>query len=720
MDAITSQISLYLKQYGISNNMAVIGGAIFVVGMSVLSSFFGKASNSVDKNNAKGNNNAHKNDAKISNEQYNANLTALLAAEDSKKNKNKKNKNKNKKKQHGSQAAFVSSLSAQDLGDDGDVEDSDDEDTFIKSPSHKKDKKKGKKLSGEEKVIVKKEEKVVVEKVVDKKIVEETTNDNVTTNDKKKKKKKKNKNDYTKTAAVAAADSTPISTPVVPEISVNAGGNARETNSERAARLERMKARSIGADVKKDVPSSSGKSNSDSNTSNTSNQVVVEDEGWSIAGDRSKKQKVVEKENVKDVVSSAVVSDPSDAAVSNGTSIDDGNVKTEEDATSSTPVVVATPPAPPAPPAPVEVTKTVTVDSRKVGRIIGPKGKTMKEIMAVTNVKIDIPRIEDKTISSKNSNTVDVTVVGSKNGTKKAISAIEELCAKGYAKLIAEEGFQESTITVSPSTQQELVSSGGKCLQALQTQCGVKLNLNLNDNGKKDSNSSNNSSRRESTKLVIAGSKEGVEMCKDVLKAIAKVFHHEMTHPGMIHTEVDVPEHMYKIIIGKKGNEIKHIQANFKVHVHIPQTNANIVEGEERPTQVLVVGQPNGVQGAVRYIEKIVEKAVAREQGIDDIVDGENGNNVVSSSVPPPTSEEDAPPEWMDRFDYAKLRAREDEKFLAAAKELTEQEQRTGTQAPIQSQNTSPNQAGTDSINGIGTGSMPTPQEAWGLVGTTF
>ena len=135
MDAITSQISLYLKQYGISNNMAVIGGAIFVVGMSVLSSFFGKASNSVDKNNAKANNNAHKNDAKISNEQCNANLTALLAAEDSKKNKNKKNKNKNKKKQHGSQAAFVSSLSAQDLGDDGDVEDSDDEDTFIKSPT---------------------------------------------------------------------------------------------------------------------------------------------------------------------------------------------------------------------------------------------------------------------------------------------------------------------------------------------------------------------------------------------------------------------------------------------------------------------------------------------------------------------------------------------------------------------------------------------------------
>ena len=726
MNAMFPQISQYLKQYGIDNNLVMIGGGILMVAFSVLSSFLrGKqASNTMEKIDVKStDNNTSKNDMKIRNEQYNANLTALLAAEDSKKNKKKKNKNKNKKKQQGTQAGFVSSLSAQGMGDDGDIEDSDDEDVVITVGRPKKNNKNRKESSKDEKVkeIVQKEVKqeVVVVQVAGEKveknkenpIVENTSNKNSITNDKKKK-MKKNKNDSTTTTTENTTTSTVPATTA--KNHANTGGNARETEQERAARLERMKARSA-EEAKKDVPSSSSSNNNSSN-----NKVAVEeDEGWSIAGDRSKKMKTVEPE--KEIVETPVVeSIPNDDAVNDVTSIDDANVKIEEVA------IVATPVAPPVPPAPVEITKTVTVDSRKIGRIIGPKGKTMKEIMAATNVKIDIPRIEERTNSNKNNNTVDITVVGSKNGTKKAISAIEELCTKGYAKLIAEEGFQESTITVSPSTQQELVSSGGKCLQTLQTQCNVRLNLNLNDNKNKNNNNSNN--RKESAKLVIAGTQEGVAMCKEVINSIAKVFHHEMTHPGMIHSEVDVPEHMYKIIIGKKGSEIKHIQANFKVNVHIPQPTTTItpLEGEvQSSSRVLVIGHPNGVQSAVRYIEKIVEKAVAREQGIDDIIDEEennnNNNNTITSALPTTqTTQDDVQPEWMDRFDYAKLRAREDAQFLAAAKELNEQEQRTGTQAPIQSQNTTQNQTPTDNINSIGSGAMPTPQEAWGLVGTTF
>ena len=136
-------------------------------------------------------------------------------------------------------------------------------------------------------------------------------------------------------------------------------------------------------------------------------------------------------------------------------------------------------------------------------------------------------------------------------------------------------------------------------------------------------------------KITVAGIKDKVQQAKDIITELTKYFHTSVTHPGQIHVEMDVPAALYSYIIGARGSEIKHIQNNFKVSVHIP--NADTVA-----KNVLVVGDPVGVKGAEKYIQKIIDQAIAdkehAEKMADSWVDGEG------------EPEEAGHEQWMDAY----------------------------------------------------------------------
>lgn len=141
---------------------------------------------------------------------------------------------------------------------------------------------------------------------------------------------------------------------------------------------------------------------------------------------------------------------------------------------------------------------------------------------------------------------------------------------------------------------------------------------------------------KSSVKIGISGMKDNVIKAKALIKELLLYYHTDITHPGVVHEELDIPSNFYNYIIGAKGSEIKHIQSNFKVSVHIPNmesVNKNIV----------VVGQPSNVDHAKKYILKIIDNVVngVRKDAKGKIVTNEEE----AVDVIPPDAEPSRPSE---------------------------------------------------------------------------
>lgn len=116
-------------------------------------------------------------------------------------------------------------------------------------------------------------------------------------------------------------------------------------------------------------------------------------------------------------------------------------------------------------------------------------------------------------------------------------------------------------------------------------------------------------------------------------------YHSPITHPGYVHVSLDIPARMYNSIIGAKGGEIRHIQNNFKVAVHIPNSNS-------LTQHVIVVGEnSHQVDNAVRYIQKIVQQITNEEAKTQTVVETWNEQNDLLSSDEPE-------PEWVSQYMY--------------------------------------------------------------------
>jgi rRNA processing protein Krr1/Pno1 len=252
--------------------------------------------------------------------------------------------------------------------------------------------------------------------------------------------------------------------------------------------------------------------------------------------------------------------------------------------------------APAAPAAPVETKITVMVESKKIGVVIGPKGTTLQLIQNKTATKIDIPqRAEGTTAPAK------VTVTGEPEGCQDAKKCIEDMCSKGYSAMLMGDDFLETSVDVHPMYISHLIGSKGAVIRAIRDVAGATLTM-------PDRNTYNPQTTKR-VKVGVAGPKASVSIAKDIIAAIQRVFHHDSTHPGVTHVEVEVPWEYLNIIIGRGGSEIRHIQANFKVEVYVP--NEHSVN-----QKIVVVGPKLFVGSAEKYIKKLVQNAIEAPQAM--------------------------------------------------------------------------------------------------------
>ncbi|CAE7660075.1 SCP160, partial [Symbiodinium microadriaticum] len=287
-----------------------------------------------------------------------------------------------------------------------------------------------------------------------------------------------------------------------------------------------------------------------------------------------------------------------------------------------------------APTAVDQSTGTLKVEAKKVGVLIGPKGATMHAIQDATDTKITMPKTDrDSTAPAT------VSVVGTVEGVAKAISIMRELCNKGYSASLEGEGFQEFL--------PDIIGKNGTSIRALQDKLSVRVSIppNAGKDGKTN------------VRIGLAGERDNIAQAKEVIREIMTYFHSPLLHPGIVHTGLALPTRMYNQIIGAKGSEIRHIQNNFKVSVHIPNAESALQE-------VLVVGEKSGVDSAVRYIEKIVAQITAEESAVADVND--SWSDQKSADGASEGQEADEP--WMKDYMYNREAAK-NVSLLAGTKE---------------------------------------------------
>jgi len=244
----------------------------------------------------------------------------------------------------------------------------------------------------------------------------------------------------------------------------------------------------------------------------------------------------------------------------------------------------------------------VKVDGRKLGIIIGPGGAMIKQIQESTGTRVDLPE-RDKG-EEMATGPVMVTITGPSDGVAKAKKTIEDLGNKGYSSLTEGDNFTEGAISVPVVAISELIGKRGVIIKTIQDTFEVRLNFPDTKNQPLDNYGR---PKKKTVKVGIAGDKQNVAKAKQMMKEILKFHHHPVTHPGVTHIDLAVPPSLYSIVIGPRGQSIKHIQNSYDVKVHIP--------GEDSTQEnILVVGAASDCNLAKKYIDKMIEKATAEPE----------------------------------------------------------------------------------------------------------
>jgi polyribonucleotide nucleotidyltransferase len=262
--------------------------------------------------------------------------------------------------------------------------------------------------------------------------------------------------------------------------------------------------------------------------------------------------------------------------------------------------------------------ETITVDAKKIGIIIGPKGSTMQALQAATGCKLDVNAPPKDAAKPSSTATVVITAstdagVTSDFGLAKA--AIRELERNGYAKILQGEDFAENSISVHPRYLSEIVGAGGKTIKAIQTELDVKVKIPPTD---WKPNTPQVGKTPPSVRIGIAGSNDNVKQAKQVIQAIVKDHCHPITHPGLVSEQTYVAPEFFHCVIGRGGSEIKHIKGNYQVEVYMPGNDSD-------SENVIVVGKQTNVDRAIGHIQKLIDldsEQRAQKYSDDDIGGG--------------------------------------------------------------------------------------------------
>lgn len=183
------------------------------------------------------------------------------------------------------------------------------------------------------------------------------------------------------------------------------------------------------------------------------------------------------------------------------------------------------------------ITDSITISAKSHGVIIGSNGETLKTVQEVSKARISMPKRE--------SGSETVTITGPRSAVIAAKKILKELEEKGFSQA-THPGQQIGELKLNDEKDKGLViGPGGANLRAIQTATNTRIAMP--DKG-------------ASLKVLITGSKDNVKRAKQEIKALLADGFTPLTNPSWIKKVIPFPKDQIRTLIGKNGQNIKHIQ----------------------------------------------------------------------------------------------------------------------------------------------------------------
>lgn len=217
---------------------------------------------------------------------------------------------------------------------------------------------------------------------------------------------------------------------------------------------------------------------------------------------------------------------------------------------------------------------SLEVSVNSVSRLIGSKGSNTQQLREKFDVNIDVPS------ESSNGKTVEVTITGVQYNVERAKVYVQQE-AKKWADIITKEMF------VAQKYHRNLMGPQGAYRNRLQEKYNVRIFFPKGEDN-----------------VTIRGPSRGVTRAHEELKSLLD-FEMENGHKAIM----EVPAEHVARVIGKNGDMINDIRADFGVELDFLQRTTDSSVQESGKVQLEITGNRQAIKDAQSKVTSIVQEA---------------------------------------------------------------------------------------------------------------
>merc|ERR1719334_99418 len=218
--------------------------------------------------------------------------------------------------------------------------------------------------------------------------------------------------------------------------------------------------------------------------------------------------------------------------------------------------------------------------------IIGQNGSGVRKLMTDHDVMIRVPPSDHKSSVIVLTGTAD-NVASAKVGLDERVEEIKDKLKDDELR-----GF-ELAVEVDPEFHPKIIGRKGAKIMQLRKDHSVNIQLPRRED-------------EDQSKITIKGYEANANAAKEAILSIVQEY------MSMTKEDVKIDHRVHRMIIGRRGAEIKRIMQQFKVDIKLPR------EGDEDPNLVTIMGSEDGVLDCKDHLLNL------EEEYLQDTIDKEN------------------------------------------------------------------------------------------------